>query len=59
MFRYLYTVLLYMPDYKNESEDIEQLLPWSEFIREHCTGLIGVDGVKTVRYSSVTVITLI
>jgi len=43
VFQYLYTVLLYMPDYKNEPAGIEQLLPWSEFIKEHCTGLIDVE----------------
>lgn len=36
--QYLYMVLLYMPDYKNEPAGIEQLLPWSEFMKEYCTG---------------------
>ena len=40
VFQYLYTVLLYMPDYKNEPAGIEQLMPWSEFIRERCTGVM-------------------
>ena len=40
IFQYLYTVLLYMPDHMNSSAGIEQLLPWSKFIQEHCTGLI-------------------
>lgn len=39
-FQYLYTVLLYMPDYMNSSAGIEQLMPWSEFIKEQCLGLI-------------------
>lgn len=43
VFQYLYTLLLYMPDYKNEPAGIEKLLPWSEFIKEHCTGLIDVE----------------
>ena len=43
VFQYLYTVLLYMPDYKNEPAGIEQLLPWSEFIRKHCTGLTDTE----------------
>ncbi len=43
IFQYLYTVLLYMPDQMNSSAGIEQLLPWSEFIQEHCTGLIDVE----------------
>ena len=42
-FQYLYTVLLYMPDYMNSSAGIEQLMPWSEFIKEQCSGLIDVE----------------
>lgn len=41
--QYLYTVLLYMPDYMNSSAGIEQLMPWSEFIKEQCSGLIDVE----------------
>ena len=43
IFQYLYTVLLYMPDYTNSSAGIEQLMPWSEFIKEQCLGLIDVE----------------
>ena len=43
IFRYLYTVLLYMPDYKNEPAGIEKLLPWGDFIKERCSGLIDVE----------------
>jgi len=43
VFQYLYTVLLYMPDYKNEPKGIEILLPWSDFIKERCTGLIDTE----------------
>lgn len=43
VYQYLYMVLLYMPDYKNEPAGIEKLLPWSDFIKEHCTGLIDVE----------------
>ena len=43
IFQYLYTVLLYMPDYMNSSAGIEQLMPWSEFIKEQCSGLIAVE----------------
>lgn len=33
-----------MPDYKEESAGIEQLLlPWSDFVKEHCTGLADVE----------------
>ena len=39
-YQYLYTLLLYMPDYKDEPAGIEQLLPWSDFVKEHCTGLM-------------------
>jgi transposase len=45
IFQYLYTVLLYMPDYMNSSAGIEQLMPWSEFIQEHCMGLIDVESM--------------
>ena len=43
VFQYLYTVLLYMPDYKNEPAGIEKLLPWSNFIKERCSRLIDVE----------------
>ena len=29
---------LYMPDYEEESAGIKQLLPWSRFIKERCSG---------------------
>lgn len=45
VFQYIYTLLLYMPGYKDRSEGIEQLLPWSDFIKEHCSGLIDVESV--------------
>lgn len=45
VFQYLYLVLIYMPDYKNEPAGIEMLLPWSDFIKEHCTGLIDVENI--------------
>ena len=41
--QYLYTVLLYMPDYMNSSAGIEQLMPWSDFIKEKCLGLINLE----------------
>ena len=34
VFQYLYMVLLYMPDYKNERAGIEKPLPWSNFMKE-------------------------
>lgn len=27
---------LYMPDYKNEPEGIEELMPWSDMIQQRC-----------------------
>lgn len=45
VYQYLYMVLLYMPDYKNEPAGIEKLLPWSDFIKEHCSGLIDVENI--------------
>lgn len=36
IYAYLETVLLYMPDFKNEPEDIEELMPWSEMIQQRC-----------------------
>jgi len=50
VFQYLYMVLLYMPDYQNEPEGIEQLLPWSDFIKEHCTGLIDVENITAEKH---------
>ncbi len=50
VFQYLYMVLLYMPDYKNEPEGVEQLLPWSDFIKEHCTGLIDVENITAKKH---------
>ena len=47
IFQYLYTVLLYMPDYMNSSASIEQLMPWSDFIKEQCSGLIDVESPLT------------
>lgn len=45
VFQYLYMVLLYMPDYQNEPAGIEQLLPWSNFIQKHCSGLIDIENI--------------
>lgn len=43
IYHYLYTLLLYMLDYKNEPAGIEKLLPWSNFIKERCSRLIDVE----------------
>ena len=39
VYQYLYMLFLYMPVYKDKPAGIEQLLPWSDFIKQHCTGL--------------------
>lgn len=36
VYQYLYMILLYMPDYKNEPEGIEKLMPWSDMIQQGC-----------------------
>ncbi len=46
VFQYLYTLLLYMVDYKHEPAAIKQLMPWSEFIHERCSGLTDVETEK-------------
>ena len=46
VFQYLYTVLLYMPDYKDEPAGIEMLLPWSDFIQENCSGITDTEKIK-------------
>ena len=38
-------LLLYMPDHKDDPAAVEILLPWSSFIKEHCTGLIDVETI--------------
>jgi hypothetical protein len=32
-----------MPDYKNEPVGIEQLMPWSKFIQERCSGVMDTE----------------
>lgn len=39
-YKYLYTLLQYMPDYKNEPAGIGQLLPWSAFVQDKYSGII-------------------
>ena len=38
IYQYLYTLLLYMPDYKDSPTGIEVLMPWNDFVKEKCTG---------------------
>jgi len=37
IYKYLETVLLYMPDYLDEPDGIEELLPWSEKMQAICS----------------------
>lgn len=46
IYQYLYTLLLYMPDYKDEPAGIEQLMPWSDFIKEKCSGVTNTSTEK-------------
>lgn len=43
VFQYLYTLLLYMPDYKEEPAGVEAMMPWSEFIKERCTRVMDTE----------------
>lgn len=45
VFQYLYILLLYMPGCKSGFAGMEQLMPWSDFIKEHCSGLIDIDTI--------------
>ncbi|KLU68152.1 MAG: hypothetical protein RHS_0929 [Robinsoniella sp. RHS] len=44
-----------MPGYKNGPDGIEQLLPWSDFIKEHCSRLIDVETVTVEDHPAMTV----
>ncbi len=54
VYQYLYTLLLYMPDYKDELAGIKALLPWSPFIREHCTGLRDTENITPENHPDLT-----
>ena len=41
IYQYLYTLLLYMPDYTDSPAGIEALMPWSDFIQDRCKGSMG------------------
>lgn len=55
IFQYLYTLLLYMPDYKNEPEGIKQLMPWSEFIQERCSGVMDTENETPANRGSIPI----
>ena len=46
VYQYLYMLLLYMPDYKDEPAGIEQLMPWSDFIKEKCSSVTDTSTEK-------------
>lgn len=46
VYQYLYMLLLYMPDYKEKPAGIEQLLPWSDFIKERCSGVTDTETIR-------------
>lgn len=35
-----------MLDYKNEPAGINQLLSWSDLIKERCTGIIDIETIR-------------
>ena len=43
VFQYLSTLLLYMPDYKDKPAGVEAMMPWSEFIKERCSGVMSTE----------------
>lgn len=45
VFQYLYVLLLYMPEHKDDPDAVETLLAWSGFIKGRCTGLIDVETI--------------
>ena len=55
VFQYIYTLLLYMPGYKDRLEGIEQLSPWSDFIKEHCSGLIDVETITVEEHPALPI----
>ena len=44
-----------MPGYKDRSEGIEQLVSWSDFIKEHCLGLIDIETVTVENHPKLPV----
>ncbi len=43
VFQYLYTLLLYMPDYKQEPAGVEAMMPWNDFIKERCSKVMDTE----------------
>ena len=44
-----------MPGCKDGSEGIEHLMPWSDFIKEHCTGLIDVENITALEHPALPI----
>lgn len=55
IFQYIYTLLLYMPDHINSPEGIEALMPWSDFIKERCSGLMDTETITPVNRESLPI----
>ena len=43
VFQYLYTLLLYMPDYRQEPAGVEAMMPWNDFIKERCSKVMDTE----------------
>jgi hypothetical protein len=44
-----------MPDYKNEPAGINQLMLWSEFIRERCSGVMDTETVTPENHGNIPI----
>lgn len=55
VYQYLYTLLLYMPGCKDGSEGMEHLMPWSDFIKKHCSGLIDIDNITALEHPALPI----
>lgn len=45
IYKYLQTILLYMPDYKDEPDGIEELMPWTQRMQKECHKPVSVPGL--------------
>lgn len=51
IYKYLQTVLLYMPDYKDEPDGIEELMPWSPRMQKECHKPVPAPALDTQKKS--------
>lgn len=51
-------VFLYVPDYKNEPQGIEQMYPWIDSMKEYCTDFIDVENKTAENYEPLLIRTL-